>query len=361
MNLAIPTSPSVRSRNRMSAHANIRLHWENRSVDSLLGAATLSPRLPGSTELGLVEGDNLRALTALAEDFAEQATLVYMDPPFFTGRTHQLVTRKKGQDGRPERTLSHGFDDRWESLEQYLEALWPRLVSARRLLRPDGCLVLHVDSKTSHYAKVMLDELFGLESFASEIIWRYRRWPARTPNFQRVHDVLLRYVRDPTVKSRFNQLYEPLAASTRATWGDKKQRAVFDDGGRRLRSSTTSEGSPGTPLGDVWEIGIVAPVAHERTGYPTQKPEALLERLIEACSSPGDLVIDPYLGSGTTVAVAARFGRRAIGVDMNPESLNLTRKRLQAIDRTWDDAKVDVATGLRKVRRVTPLAKRRVA
>jgi DNA modification methylase len=345
----------------MSAHANIRLHWQNRPVDGLLAVARLTPRLQPSTELGLVEGDNLLALSALSEDFAGQAALVYMDPPFFTGRTHQLVTRKKGQDGRPERTLSHGFDDRWDSLEQYLEALWPRLVSARRLLRPDGCLVLHVDSKTSHYAKVMLDELFGLDCFASEIIWRYRRWPAKTKNFQRVHDVLLRYVADASQKARFNQLYEPLAASTRATWGDKKQRAVFDDGGRRLRSSTTRDGSPGVPLGDVWEIGIVAPVARERTGYPTQKPEALLERLIEACSCPGDLVVDPYLGSGTTVAVAARLGRRAIGVDVNPESLNLTRKRLQAIERSWAEARVEPATIVHKARRVTTLPKRRVA
>jgi len=311
--------------------------------------------------LGLVEGDNLAALAALGEDFDQQAALVYMDPPFFTRRTHQLVTRKRGVDGRLERTLSPGFDDRWDSLEQYLEALWPRLVAARQLLRPDGSLVLHVDSKTSHYAKVLLDELFGLDCFASEIIWRYRRWPAKTQNFQRVHDVLLRYVRDASVKPRFNQLYEPLAASTKATWGDRKQRAVFDDEGRRMRSSTTRDGSPGAPLGDVWEIGILAPVARERNGYPTQKPEALLERLIEACSCPGDLVVDPYLGSGTTVAVAARLGRRAIGIDVNPESLNLTRTRLQALERSCTETKVETPAGLHKARRTTPLAKRRVA
>lgn len=345
----------------MSARANIRLHWQNRPVDTLLGAAQLSPRLSASTEIGLIAGDNLCALNALREHFAGQATLVYMDPPFFTGRTHQLVTRKRGEDGRPERTLSHGFDDRWDSLEQYLEALWPRLVSARQLLRPEGCLVLHVDSKTSHYAKVMLDEIFGLDCFASEIIWRYRRWPAKTPNFQRVHDVLLRYVRDASVKPTFNQLYEPLAASTLATWGDKKQRAVFGNDGRRLRSSTMRDDSPGAPLGDVWEIGIVAPVARERTGYPTQKPEALLERLIESCSCPGDLVIDPYLGSGTTLAVATRLGRRAIGIDVNPESLGLTRKRLSALERNWVDTKVEPAATVHKARRVTSLPKRRVA
>ena len=320
----------------------------------------MTSHLPASTELALIEGDNHQAMAALARDFSRQAALVYMDPPFLTGRTHQVVTRRKSQSGPPERVLSHGFDDRWSSLEQYLDSLWPRLVAARELLRPDGCLVLHVDPKTSHYAKVMLDELFGLECFASEIIWRYRRWPAKTPNFQRVHDVLLRYVRDPEVKPTFNQLYEPLAASTLATWGDKKQRAVFNDGGRRLKSSTTGDGSPGAPLGDVWEIGIVAPVARERTGYPTQKPEALLERLIQSCTSPGDLVVDPYLGSGTTMAVAAKLGRRAIGIDMNPDALALARKRLIALERSCMEVKLDVGSGLSKTRRESS-ARRRVA
>jgi site-specific DNA-methyltransferase (adenine-specific) len=130
---------------------------------------------------------------------------------------------------------------------------------------------------------------------------------------------------------RFRQLYEPLAASTRATWGDRKQRAVVDGSGRRLRSSTTSDPTPGTPLGDVWEIGIIAPVAKERTGYPTQKPEALLERLVTSCTEPGDLVIDPYLGSGTTAAVCARLGRHSLGIDLNRRAVAIARRRLEAL------------------------------
>lgn len=322
----------------MSVRPSIRLDWENRANRTDPRASTLIPKLRPNSKLALVQGDNLDAMQALQADFGGKFALVYMDPPFFTGREHQRVTRQKGADGRPERTLSHGFDDRWQNLEQYLDALWPRLVAARNLLRPDGCLVLHVDSKTSHYAKILLDELFGSECFASEIIWRYRRWPAKTRNFQRVHDVLLRYVREPETAPIFNQLYEPLAASTRATWGSGKQRAVFDDQGRRLRSSTMTDASPGTPMGDVWEIGIVAPVAKERTGYPTQKPEALLERLINACTCPGDLILDPYLGSGTTIAVAAMLNRRAIGVDMNPASVQLTRERLDKLGETWTEA-----------------------
>jgi DNA modification methylase len=146
--------------------------------------------------------------------------------------------------------------------------------------------------------------------------------------------VLLRYVRDSRHEPRFRQLYEPLAASTRATWGDRKQRAVVDAKRQRLRSSSTEEATPGTPLGDVWEIGIVAPVAKERTGYPTQKPEALLSRLVEACTQAGDLVLDPYSGSGTTLAVCARLGRPAIGIDQNRRAVTIASRRLAALERT---------------------------
>jgi site-specific DNA-methyltransferase (adenine-specific) len=276
----------------------------------------------------LLHGDNLLAMRALVERGA-RFTFAYLDPPFFTGRQHTRVKRGRDREGRIVRELRPAFDDRWENLEEYLSALHDRVVAARELLTPDGCLVLHIDPKTSHYAKVLCDEVFGARAFASEIVWRYRRWPSRTPNFQRVHDVLLRYVRDPDVKPRFHQLYEPLAPSTLATWGDRKQRAVVEDG-RRSRSSRTEEATPGTPMGDVWDIGIVAPVARERTGYPTQKPEALLTRLIEACTQPGDLVLDPYAGSGTTLSVCTKLGRRVVGIDESPEASRITRKRLRA-------------------------------
>jgi site-specific DNA-methyltransferase (adenine-specific) len=226
------------------------------------------------------------------------------------------------------RSASPAFDDRWESLPSYLTALRDRIVAARALLADHGSLVLHLDPKTSHFAKLICDEVFGARCFASEIVWRYRRWPSKTKNFQRVHDVLLRYVKDSRVEPRFNQLYEPLAASTIATWGVQRQRAVVGASGVRTHSSRTADESPGAPLGDVWEIGIIGPVARERTGYPTQKPEALLERLIQACSAPQDLVLDPYAGSGTALAVGARLGRRVLGIDQSPEALDVIRQRL---------------------------------
>jgi site-specific DNA-methyltransferase (adenine-specific) len=256
-------------------------------------------------------------------------TLAYLDPPFFTNREHAAWLRKAGAP-RTSRTRVHAFDDRWADLPAYLDALGARLTATRDLLAPHGSIVVHVDPKTSHYVRVLGDEIFGGDSFVSEIVWRYRRWPSKTPNFQRVHDVLLRWRKDTAATPRWNQPYEPLAASTLATWGTNKQRAVFAKDGRRARSSSTAEKTAGVPMGDVWEIGVIAPIARERTGYPSQKPEALLERLVGALSNEGDLVLDPYAGSGTTLAVAHRMGRGFLGIDASPVALTTTRERLEA-------------------------------
>jgi hypothetical protein len=265
----------------------------------------------------IIHGDNLEVMNRLLEKIGDkiscvpEITLVYMDPPFATGRI------LKGAAG--------SFSDP-AAFSEHLAELRKRCVVARKLLCQWGTLVLHLDSKTSHYAKVMLDEVFGRECFASEIIWRYRRWPSKTKNFQRVHDVLLRYVKS-TGSQRWNQLHEPLAESTTKTWGTGKQLALCDDKGRRTRSSTTSETSPGVPMGDVWDISIVAPVSKERTGYPTQKPDALLERLVLSCTNENDSVLDLYCGSGTMPAVCKRLRRDCVSIDSNPEAIAVARSR----------------------------------
>jgi len=276
----------------------------------------------------LVQGNNLKVLQSILPEIRDAVSFIYLDPPFFTMRTHEKVTRTASPNGPPVRILSPAFDDHWLDLNHYIDSLRQRLTLLRECLAPHGSIVVHVDPKTSHYVKVMGDMVFGPNAFASEIIWRYRRWPAKTPNFQRVHDVLLRWVKDPSCPPRFVQQYEDLAPSTVKTWGRGKQKAVFDESGRRRRSTTESQASPGVPLGDVWEIPILAPVAKERTGYPTQKPESLLERLLQSCTQPGDLVLDPYNGSGTTLAVAARLGRQAIGIDESHVAIAVTRERL---------------------------------
>jgi site-specific DNA-methyltransferase (adenine-specific) len=310
----------------------IRLAWAGRSTPRSTPEADLELVRTGTPRTLLIQGDNLLGLQALARRTGPRFALAYLDPPFFTGRVHMRVSRSRDpKTGRVVRSERRAFDDRWDGLDAYLTALADRIAAVRELLLPEGCLVLHVDPKTSHYAKVLCDEIFGPRAFASEIVWRYRRWPSKTKNFQRVHDVLLRYVRDPDTTPRFRQLYEPLAPSTVQTWGDKKQRAIVDRTGQRLRSSRTADATLGAPMGDVWDISIVAPVARERTGYPTQKPEALLQRLIEACTNEDDLVLDPYAGSGTTLAVCARLGRTAVGMDSSRQAIQVARKRLRAV------------------------------
>ncbi len=312
----------------ISDASHIRLSWPGKQEPSTTPEVRLQPAQPGDARCELIAGDNLATLRALAGERAGQVTLAYLDPPFFTGKTHVRVLRRREGRGKILRSTAPAFDDHWESLPAYLQALRDRVAATRELLAEHGSLVLHVDPKTSHYAKIVCDEVFGSRCFASEIIWRYRRWPSKTKNFQRVHDVLLRFVKNPRVEPRFHQLYEPLAASTVATWGTQRQRAVVGAAGTRTHSSRTAAESPGAPLGDVWEIGIIGPVARERTGYPTQKPEALLERLIATCSGPDDLVLDPYAGSGTSLIVGARLQRRVLGIDSSPEALQVIRQRL---------------------------------
>jgi DNA modification methylase len=307
----------------------VSLHWEGKDAVPLpVPAGAALGRWPLCNGAGeLIHGDNLVALRSLAKTHTGKITLGYLDPPFFTGRVFDHIERGT-------RVKRAAFDDRWLDRAAYLEALAPRIEQMRHLLAPHGSIVVHVDPKTSHYVKVLCDEIFGEDAFASEIVWRYRRWPSKTPNFQRVHDVLLRYRKDPSVPPRWNPVYEPLAASTLKTWGTKKQRAVFTKGAngdvRRAHSSSTEEATEGAPMGDVWEIGVIAPVAHERTGYPSQKPEALLERLLTALTAPGDLVLDPYAGSGTTLAVAAKMGRRFVGIDASDLAIETIQKRMGA-------------------------------
>src|SRR5947207_3623039 len=182
----------------------VRLSWLGKSdAVPLRAAARLVSVARGSDVARLVQGDNLDALGALGAELRARVMLAYLDPPFFTGRLHEKLTRGRDASGKVLRARSPAFDDRWSDLPSYLASLRDRLGALRELLAPEGCAVIHVDTRTSHYLKVLCDEVFGEDAFASEIVWRYRRWPSKTPNFQRVHDVLLRYVKDPTHKPRF--------------------------------------------------------------------------------------------------------------------------------------------------------------
>lgn len=263
----------------------------------------------------IVLGDNLEVARALP---AESFRLIYLDPPFNTGRIqrHRAVDTirdpqgdRTGYGGERYRTVVrtlYGYDDRFEDYWAFLE---PRLAEAWRLLDARGTLYLHLDYRESHYAKVALDALFGRECFLNELIWAYdyggksnRRWPAK-------HDTILVYVKDPDAYYFDNASVdrEPYMAPGLVT-PEKVARGKLPT--------------------DVWWHTIVATSGAERTGYPTQKPEGILRRIVQASTAPGDAVLDMFAGSGTTGAVAHALGRRFLLVDANPDAVAVMRRRL---------------------------------
>jgi site-specific DNA-methyltransferase (adenine-specific) len=247
----------------------------------------------------------------------ESVDLVYLDPPFQSGKNYNIFFRNEAGVGAEEQALAQTLIALRSVLGEcdmlaYLAMMAPRLAELHRVLRSHGTLYLHCDPRASHYLKVLLDACFDGTCFRNEVIRRYRRMPAVSRDFQRVHDVLLRYTKDQDGKATFNILYDELAPSTLDTWGTKKQNAVYEGESESGRAHWRSS-LPGVPMGDVWDIKIIAPVSKERLGYPTQKPEALLKRIIEASSKPGDVVLDPFCGCGTAVAVAEKLGRSWIG------------------------------------------------
>ena len=293
----------------------------------------------------MLHGDCLRLLTTAVRPAS--ADLCYLDPPFFTGRDHGAFDdrwawgegadndRRATLDRRPEARaglegLLTAAGDR--ALAAYLCFLSARISALLEALAPHGALFLHCDPTAGPYVRVLCDLLLGRTAFVNEVVWRYRRWPIKTRAFQRMHDTLLYYVPEPEHPDRrFATLYEPRAASTLRRWGNARIRASHRADGSRAPSAEEAEPSAGAPLSDVWDLPIIAPSAHERTGYPTQKPLRLLERIVEAASVPRDLVLDPCCGSGTTVVAAARLGRRGLGFDVAKGAVALARRRLDEL------------------------------
>jgi DNA modification methylase len=209
----------------------------------------------------------------------------------------------------------------------YLVMMAPRLEELRRVMKPTASIYLHCDPTASHYLKMLMDAVFGTASFRNEIIWHYQRWPAKQKNFQRMHDVILFYVKAHRANT-FNLLMESLSKGTLKRWKGKKSKVEYSEG-VRLVTQMTDENSTGRPMDDVWDISVINSQAHERLGYPTQKPEALLERIISASSNPGDLVLDPFCGCGTAIAAAQKLGRPWIGIDITHLAINLIKNRLK--------------------------------
>ena len=260
-------------------------------------------------------GDNLAVLKSIADSSVQ---LIYIDPPFNTGREQQRskVTTKrsdqgdrvgfKGQRYETVKSTILSYDDQFANYWEFLE---PRLEEAFRVLNESGTLYLHLDYREAHYAKVLLDSLFGPECFLNEIIWAYdyggkskSRWPSK-------HDTILVYVKN-AAKYYFDS------------------EAVDREPYMAPGLVTPEKVEKGKLPTDVWWHTIVSPTGKEKTGYPTQKPIGILRRIIQASSKEGDTVLDFFAGSGTTGFVANELGRRFILVDQNPESIEVIKNRL---------------------------------
>lgn len=267
----------------------------------------------------VIQGDNLAVLKNLP---AESFQLIYIDPPFNTGKTQKRQSLKtvqsdsgsrlgyKGQTYETVKGQVYGYAD---SFKDYWEFLEPRLVEAWRLLKPSGTLYLHLDYREVHYAKVVLDALFGRECFLNEIIWAYdygarakRKWPAK-------HDNILVYVKDPE-----NYYFD----------SETVDREPYMAPGL----VTPEKAQLGKLPTDVWWHTIVSPSGKEKTGYATQKPLGVLRRIIQASSAEGDWVLDFFGGSGTTGHACAQLGRNFLLIDQNPEALKVMRQRFKRVE-----------------------------
>jgi site-specific DNA-methyltransferase (adenine-specific) len=264
-------------------------------------------------------GENLELLPRLA---AGSFQLVYVDPPFNTGkvqarRTLRAVADEGGErtgfQGRRYRTTLLAESSYRDSFDDYLAFLAPRLEHARRLLKREGTLYFHIDYRESHHCKLLLDEIFGRECFLNEIVWAYdygarakRRWPAK-------HDTIFVYVKDPA-----------------AYFFDSEE--VDREPYMAPGLVTAEKAARGKLPTDVWWHTIVPTNGREKTGYPTQKPEGIVRRMVQASTRPGDWCLDFFAGSGTLGAVAKKLGRRYVLIDSNPHAVEVMRARLDGGD-----------------------------
>lgn len=272
--------------------------------------------MQNNSKYRVIQGDNLAVLKSIAD---ESVQLIYVDPPFNTGRVQSRGSSKttrtetgnrigfKGQRYEIVKETILSYDDEFKDYWGFLE---PRLEEAWRILNETGTLYLHLDYREAHYAKVLLDALFGRECFLNEIIWAYdyggkakSRWPSK-------HDTILVYVKNPDKYYFSNESVdrEPYMAPGLVT------------------PEKVAKGKLPT---DVWWHTIVSPTGKEKTGYPTQKPLGILRRVIQASSKEGDLVLDFFAGSGTTGAAAFELGRDFILIDQNPESIAVIKERFK--------------------------------
>ena len=296
--------------------------------------------------------------------------LIYLDPPFNSNRVYSMIYKGKGKTAQQKafsdmwsytsqtkQMLSHfkenlemqtgvsdivkNFLKIWiESIESmssrdkkmlaYLIYMAERLVLMKEILKDTGSLYLHCDPTASHYIKIIMDGIFGYDNFRNEIVWHYRRYSAKSQDFQRMHDILLRYSRSENFI--FNTLYQEYQETNKKNhpWEkDEEGKKFYWKRGKDIEAYRVYENVKGVRMNDVWIVPQMSPISKERLGYPTQKPLKLLERVIEASSNEGDLILDTFCGCGTTLVASIKLNRKWIGIDISPIALDVVKKRLK--------------------------------
>lgn len=249
--------------------------------------------------------------------------LIYFDPPFFTQRKHVLKNKDNSK--------TYEFDDKYNSIEEYLDLIEKVLLESKRVLKNTGSVFLHCDKTASHNIRVVMDKIFGRKNFQSEIIWSYKRWSNSKKGLLNTHQVIFFYSKTDDFK--FNKIYTDYSTTTNLDQilqdreRDKNGKSVYkkDDNGNIILGKEKK----GVPLSDVWEIPYLNPKAKERSGYPTQKPVSLLNQILNIATDEGDLIIDPFCGSGTTCVSAKYLKRNFIGFDISLEAVKLANSRLE--------------------------------
>jgi len=280
----------------------------------------------------LIQGRLPEAGQELLARYGGQVQMIYLDPPFNTGKRFDMKVRvgEKGYKTGAASLALNAYDDRWESRESYLAMMREALVLARGLLKKEGTIFLHIDSRMYAHLKLLMDEVFGESNFLNEIIWSYQTGGRARNYFPRKHDTILFYARSK--QYYFNLKGVPVARSEARS--NHMKRSV-DENGRSYRSIVSAgkeyryyDDEPAYP-GDVWDdISHLQQKDPERSGYETQKPLKLLERIIRCSTQEGDLVCDLFAGSGTTAVAAAGLGRRFVCMDMSPLAVSVAGKRL---------------------------------
>jgi site-specific DNA-methyltransferase (adenine-specific)/adenine-specific DNA-methyltransferase len=279
-------------------------------------------------------GDNLQVMIHLLKEFRGEVDLVYIDPPFDSKADYKKNITLKGNKLSSDYTCFEDkqYSDIWTK-DEYVQFIYERLILIRELLSQTGCIFVHCDYRVNYLIRSILEEIFGSGKLVNEIIWWYSRWSGATKSFQKMHDTIFYYRKDSdyVFNVQYQEYSQPDAIenTVRGVVNGKLVRLKDEDGNYISRTFENY----GVPCHDVFKMQHLQPTAKERTeiNYPTQKPEALLERIISASSNPGAIVFDCFMGSGTTQAVAMKLGRRFIGADINLGAIQTTTKRLNGI------------------------------